>query len=366
MGCGIWLVNLYFFQNLQIIQTFYLMRFFSLLHPLIIVFTISTVISYLTLDSSYAERSILFLVALTPMIFSPVFALILVTTSVAFIEKRQWSILLFLALNAGYFGLLLYGSPLEIKRLLPFILNAILYLRVSNSFNGYQVFVFLIFLFLLFEYKFPKSSIRIENSRVVIVSCIGIIFVGIFLLAKPGWQRFKQADYNFNLLFNFNPSDYWGVRESDRNYSELLDWVKESPYKIFTVPPYNDKFLSFRFLTGKGVYIFHRDIAQLMYSPKYYIKAIKRLVEVAGNSPELPKAFMSGEIVRGNGDYEKNCLYLLESSDYDAVIFDRRQLIIEYCGSEKSIFQNSNYVVFKAKGNLLEKEPDANVDVRAP
>ena len=164
---------------------------------------------------------------------------------------------------------------------------------------------------------------------------------------RPTYIRMKQADFKFSGIFNFNPHDYWGVRSNDAAYAELLDWARQSPYKLFSVPPYNDRFLSFRYLSGKGVYIFHRDIAQLMYSPTYYLKGIHRITDVAGNAPDLPKSFMNGEVVRTNGQYEANCLKLMASSQFDAIIFERKRLAFDDCRNASPVFQNDTYVVFR-------------------
>ena len=38
---------------------------------------------------------------------------------------------------------------------------------------------------------------------------------------------------------------------------------------LFVVPPYDDRFLSFRTLAGKGIYGHQWDICQVAYSPEY-------------------------------------------------------------------------------------------------
>ncbi len=140
------------------------------------------------------------------------------------------------------------------------------------------------------------------------------------------------------------------MRSSDGQYAGLLEWVRQSPDRIYSVPPYDDRFLSFRYLSGKGVFIFHRDIAQLMYSPDSYLAGVRRLREVAGDAPDLPKAFMNGEVKRHNGDYEQRCGELMRSERFEAIVFERSRLTSPECLSQPYAFRNGRYIVFRTTG----------------
>jgi hypothetical protein len=345
LGCAVWLINLYFVRNLQFIQTFFLMRMFSLIHPLVVVLTVATAASLYSAANSYRDRALLLLLALTPMLFSPAIALIIVSACVAYTMGKSWWPYLFGMLALAYLGALALALDVSPTNLRGFVVGAVLSFRADNSFNGFQVGVLALAMALTFLYT-PKP-LPGGQPKSILLFCVAILFVATLLGGRHAWIRLKQSDFRLSAVFNFNPEDYWGVRQSDRAYAELLDWARLSPDRLFSVPPYDDRFLSFRFLSGKGVFIFHRDIAQLMYSPDYYIKAVQRLVEVGGNAPYLPKAFMNGEMRRDNGKYEENCRKLLVNNKYDAVIFERARLSLVQCEYQTPVFQNDVYVVFR-------------------
>lgn len=362
LGCVAWLVNLYFVKNLQFIQTFFPSRMFSLLHPLLVVLTVATAASLYDSAGSYRNRAILFLLALTPAFFAPIVALVIVLACAAYLLGKSWWPLLFGALIVVYLGALIFTYDIPAAGLRRFVTSAILVLRADNSFNGFQVSILAASVALTFLCKFPE---RLSNGwpKSTFHFCIAVLCVVAIFCGRPAYARLKQADFNLSAVFNFSPADYWGVRLSDRAYAELLDWARQSPDRLFSVPPYDDRFLSFRFLSGKGVYIFHRDIAQLMYSPKYYPAAVRRLVEIAGDAPDLPKAFMNGEVKRHNGEYETNCQKLLTSNQFDAVIFERASLARVQCDYTAPVFQNDTYVVLRTTGILSGEAKDS---ARAP
>lgn len=353
LGCAAWLINLYFIQNLQFIQTFFVMRIFSLIHPLVVVLTVTTAASLFCVASSYRDRILLLLLGLTPMLFSSVIALIIVSACAAYLIGIRWWPYLLGALAVAYLGAHALMDDTDVG-LRTFVKSAVFYSRDDNSFNGFQVSILALSLVLSLQYKSPKPLL-VDKSKSILYFCIVILCCASYLKGLSAWARLKQADFGLSVMFNFNPSDYWGVRQSDSAYAELLDWARQSPDQLFSVPPYDDRFLSFRFLSGKGVFIFHRDIAQLMYSPSYYIEAVHRLVEIAGDSRYLPKAFMNGEVRRSNGEYEANCRKLLASNMYDAVIFERTRLCHAQCAYQRPAFQNDVYVVFRTSESQLGK-----------
>lgn len=343
-GCVMWLANLYSVRNLQFIQTFFLMRMFSLIHPLLVFLIVATAVSLYASSKSFLSRAIVAFFLLSPLIyFSPPVALIIVASCAAYAFGKSWWPHLFGILIALYLGtvVILHNVPMAETR--GYIVNA---RRVGNEFNWFQAGVLLTSVAMILRSTLlrerPTALTKGGYHLPIIFFCaMAVVFL------RPTYIRMKQADFKFSAIFNFNHHDYWGVRSSAPAYAELLDWVRQSPDKLFSVPPYDDRFLSFRYLSGKGVYIFHRDIAQLMYSPTYYVKGIHRLTDVAGNAPYLPKSFMNGEVIRTNGQYEANCRKLMASGQFDAIIFERKRLASAECLNASPVFQNDTYVVFR-------------------
>lgn len=346
VGSCVWIINLYTLKNLQCIQSFFLMRIFSLIHPLLIFLIVTTAVSLYATSKSLLDRVIVVLFLLTPLhYFSPTISLLIVVTCTFFVLEISWWPLLLGTLMTIYFGLLVTLNDSTLSEMIGNIGNVGKGI-VGNELNWFQVGVLIISvpltLWLPFLGDRPTSLAKGHQNRLYIIFICVIAIISF----RSAYKKIGKIDFNVRNSFNFNSSDYWGVRTSDRSYAELLDWVRQSPYKLFSVPPYDDRFLSFRFLSGKGVYIFHRDIAQLMYSPNYYLEGVHRLLEVAGNSPDLPKAFMSGEMQRRNGEYEANCRKLIVNRQFNAIIFERKRFVVAECKNNTPVFENDKYVVF--------------------
>jgi hypothetical protein len=347
-GSLVWFANLYAAGNLQLIHSFFVMRIFSLIHPLLVFLALATAVALYASTRTLLERTIVALFALTPLYFSPPVALIIVVACAACAARKPWWPLLLSGLIALYLGAVAYTDGIPLTETLGYLKNAGKG-RVGNEFNWFQAGLLLASLPLLLRRAAPDSqpSNATRGSRGLVI----ILFCALaFLSLRPTFERLRQADFELAAVFDFDPQDYWGLRWSDSQYAGLLDWVRQSPERMYSVPPYDDRFLSFRYLSGKGVFIFHRDIAQLMYSPDYYLSGVRRLREVAGNAPGLPKAFMSGEVKRPNGDYELRCRELMNSKHFDMIVFERSRLTSPECLSRPHAFRNGRYIVFRATG----------------
>lgn len=348
-GSLIWFANLYADGNLQLIQSFFVMRIFSLFHPLLVFLALATAVSLYAAARTLLERSIVVLFAFTPLLCSPPVALIVVVACAAYAARKPWWPLLFLGLIAFYLGAVAYTLNIPFTETTGYLMNTGKG-RVGSEFNWFQAGLLFASLPLLLHRGAPESqsSIAAMGGRGLIISLLAVLAV---LSLRPTLERLKQADFDLATVFDFDPHDYWGLRWSDSQYAGLLDWVRQSPERMYSVPPYDDRFLSFRYLSGKGVFIFHRDIAQLMYSPDYYLAGVRRLREVAGNAPGLPKAFMSGEVKRPNGEYELRCRELMNSKHFDMIVFERSRLTSPECLSQPHAFRNGRYIVFRTSGH---------------
>jgi hypothetical protein len=144
---------------------------------------------------------------------------------------------------------------------------------------------------------------------------------------------------------NFHPEDYWGVRTGDPFYAELLDWVRGSSLKLFVIPPYDDRFMNFRYLTGKGIFGQQWDIPQLAYSPKYYSIGYERLLQLGldtGNHVQF----------RWNWNYETRCKELVENVQADAIIFEKQRMKSADCSTEQPLFDNEMFVAYRTSVRL--------------
>lgn len=346
-GSLVWFANLYAAGNLQLIQTFFVMRIFSLIHPLLVFLTVATAVSLYESARSPLDRAIAILFALPPLYFSPPVALIIVVACAASAARKSWWPLLFCGLIVVYLAAAAQTHGIPLTETLGYLKNAGKG-RVGNEFNWFQAGLLLASLPLLAGRAAPDaqpSSAAGSRGLFIVLLCAAA-----FLSLRPALDRVRQADFDLAQVFNFDPRDYWGLRSTDSQYAGLLDWVRQSPDRMYSVPPYDDRFLSFRYLSGKGVFIFHRDIAQLMYSPDSYLAGVRRLRDVAGDAPDLPKAFMTGEVRRHNGEYELRCRELMKSNQFDAIVFERSRLTSSECLSQPYAFRNGRYVVFHTTG----------------
>jgi hypothetical protein len=352
LGSIVWLVNIYSLSNLQITQTFYVGRIFCLLQPLLIFLIVITSVSLYASSKLILERGIVTLFLLSPLLyFSPSIALIITVSCAAYAMGKSWWHYLFAGLIVLYLGWIYALQPFPLRWMLLYLLNI---KRVGNELNGFQLIVLLLSLPMIlcssFTKKPVKSSVNSTSYPLAVIVCALML-----AFLHLNYIRLKPLDFNPAKMFNFNPGEYWGIRSSDPDYAELIDWARQSRYKLFSVPPYDDRFLSFRYLSGKGVYIFHRDIAQLMYSPDYYLTGIHRLMELGGSDPLLAKSFMNGEVIRSNGEYESNCQKLIEGSQFDAIIFAKKSLLSIDCKKATPIFQNDSYLVFGTARDLSDE-----------
>lgn len=340
----LWLINLYFIKNLQGIHTFFIMRIFYLIKPLLIFLIVTAAVSLYNSPKSVFSRMLALLFLMTPALFSPSVALIIVITCAAYAAGKRWwpilfgcLIIVFIMLVISHYHTSIGGAGFYFKQYTG-----------GNELNMFQGILLVASGIFIFMTTLPgaRQAVLPGMFRPGIAICLAVY------LALFPMRYALRKELSSESIFNFQPADYWGIRSSDRTYSQLLDWAKFSPEKLFAVPPYNDRFLSFRYLSGKGVFVFHRDIAQLMYTPKYYGVAVDRLLLVGGHASDLPKAFMSGEVPRGNGIYETQCQKLIENGQFDAIIFEKKRLMPSDCLNGKPIFENGAYVVYRTAFNI--------------
>lgn len=350
-----WLINLYLTKNVQIIHTFFPMRLFTLIKPLLVYLILMSALSLYESATSMHDRAIVLLFAMTPLVFSPSVSLVIVVVYAAYAAGNRWWPALLVLLIAFFLAMLVGIHETSLRESLIYLRN-FGKRRAGNEFNLFQLVVLLGFVFFVARVTWITrhvTAISLRWRHVLVAVLVGYV-ASHSLNSIHG--KYRQGSIVWPTFLNFDPREYWGIRKNDSAYAELLDWVRGSSYKLYSIPPYNDRFLSFRYLTGKGVYIFHRDIAQLMYSPSYYVTGVNRLVELGGSAPHLPKAFMDGEITRDNGTYETQCRKLISAGKFDAVVLERRRLGNGDCPEGSAEFENDAYVVFRTTTHQVQRD----------
>ena len=143
-----------------------------------------------------------------------------------------------------------------------------------------------------------------------------------------------------DLAAYFSKSGYWGIRAKAPAYAELIDWTRGQRADLFAVPPYDNRFTSFRYLTGKGVYAHQSDINQLSYSPDYYYKGFDRLLKLGLVTVNSPK-------YKWQWGYENHCAEITENIPADYSIFEKHKLVRGRCGSAPVAYENAEFVVYE-------------------
>lgn len=345
----VWLANVYLEGNLQFIHTYFTMRLFALVHPLIVFLIVNAAASLYTASPSRGGRVMAVLAAITPLFFSPPIAAAILVVWLAQVRGYPY----WLHLLVGF--VVLYGGYVFVNEggVLQFALRYIENEgpgQVSNEFNWIQITILLAAVIVMVRTRVPSPSPvgPADGARPLLLIVLCAVA---FLAGRTIYWRLEGGGFQLSRVFEFRADRYWGVRNDDGDYADLVDWVKQSPYRLYAIPPYDDRFMTFRYFSGHGVYVFHRDIGQLMYAPTFYVEAVDRLIGLGGSDPRFPKAIMYGLWPVTNGTYEQNCEAVLASQKYDAVIFQKKRLKrlakSPACFSATPVYENKGYVVYR-------------------
>jgi len=340
-GSFVWLINLYFIKNLQILHVFFIMRIFYFIKPLLIFLVVTAAVHLYRSARSKADYCIAFLFIMTPFFFSPSIALIIVTSCAVSVAGKRWWPALFVVLSMMFLLLVWVTHHSSLT-------DALLYLKTDIGGNEFNIFQTLI---MVVTILFILLVMRRDDQDIVYLSLswkesLFIILLLAFTLSIPAKiSSTIRHGLRGHPILNFHPEDYWGVRTGDPFYAELLDWVRGTSMKFFVIPPYDDRFMTFRYLTGKGIYAQQWDIPQLAYSPKYYYIGYERLLQLGldtGNQLQF----------RWNWNYETRCKELIENVQADAIIFEKQRMKTADCSTEQPLFDNELFVAYRTSGRL--------------
>lgn len=222
VGSGLWLINLYFIQNLNVFYTLFIARAFYILKPLLLLHIVWTFNDFFTRKN----------------IVLKLFALVLVASFMTF-SSLVGGIVLLCAI-AVYFA----------------------------------------------ESKFPwlkvKDEYKEKKNLILLIGCIvlaGILFG--YLRNNKFYKLYQlvQGKNTFNFSFDFDTN--YSISKMDPEFSALLDWAKQYKGKMFVVPiEGRNNFVYFRYMTKNGIYANIDDLGQLTYSPHDFLEGYNRMVEL--------------------------------------------------------------------------------------
>ncbi len=288
----VWLVNLFYVQNLQFFYLYLAMRSAYILKPLLSLFLGCAIFAYAR-DSSLVSK----------------LNIVLILTA-AFISNQAWS-----------------GVPLafviffELLRKFYSDLDARWYKRVADIFN------------------------RVNKRRLIIaVSTISAVLVFWVFGNKYNGKWFKvwnllNGKNEFN--YSFDVSKNYGFKNSNPDFSSLIDWSKGFKGKMFITQPTDCSMNALRFLTKNSIYINTCDMAQLSYVPDSYLLGYERLKKI-------------GFVIKERGVFDESQYYKMNLSDYkslneaDYIVFDKNHPAFQ-SKNEKPVFEDRRYVVFKLR-----------------
>lgn len=343
-GAAAWLLNLYLVRNVQIVHAFFIMRIFYLVKPLIIFLVVTASWSLYLEARDPRDRLAALLFPMTLLGLSPSVALIVVAGFAAYAAGKRWWPLLFGSLIAVYLCLVLaidrHGTARSFWR-------SVWRGTDGNELNAFQIVLLLgigAFLLLVSLKRSPRAAAWASGGSRMLLAVPVAAFLVFSQIPSKAVKVIRKTAGGESVL-NFRPGEYWGVRPKEPKYAQLLDWARSSGLGLFVVPPYDDRFLSFRYLAGKGIYGHQWDICQLAYSPAYYTVGYDRLAALGLDPAGSPR-------YQWKWNYESRCDELVSRLEADAIIFEKKRLDGKACSGKTPIFENEEFVVYATRRGL--------------
>lgn len=338
-GSAAWLLNLYVVRNVQAVQAFFIMRIFYLVKPLIVFLVVTASFSLYAGAGNNRDRAAVLLFLATLLNFSPPVALIAATGFALYAAgNRRWAPITG-SLFAAY---LVLAAAIYRQDAARAVWRSVWKGMDGNEMNLFQVVLFLgiaAFLLRAPPLREPRThGARLSGgNRALLAVPIAVLLAFSPIPSKAA--KFIRKSAAGESILNFRPGEYWGIRTKDPKYAELLDWARSSGIGFFVVPPYDDRFLGFRYLAGKGIYGHQWDICQLAYSPRYYSVGYNRLLTLGLDASGAPK-------YRWKWNYESRCDELVANLDADAIVFEKKRLGGKACSEKAPLFENDEFVAY--------------------
>lgn len=328
--CVLWFLNLYFFKNLSFIHTYLVTRVFYLLKPLIILLFFCFLSDIYQDLNNKLDKIVISVVSLTLITFSPFYSTIIIFCFLIYLINKKIGFLSFFLISAVCLLVLwnLTGNSLS---------NIKLYFLKQNPSFSFVFFEFFIFIFILLllkrDYKIYSLNVDKKLPQLVLV-----LFLLIFVFSDRTIMVFKNIQNNRRVL-NLSWDNYFGISGYAPDYIKLVNWAKENPYNLFIVPPDEDIFLSFRYLTKNGLFVTEGDINQLMYTPPYYIEAFERL-KILGLKIE-------GRHKTNYHSYDKIPVENLIKTNANYIIYNKNKHRNIFSLNFVKVYENNTYLVYK-------------------
>lgn len=340
MGSALWLLNAYTFKNLQVIHTYFIMRIFYLLKPLVILLTL---ILYRNISESrpLIDRLVLLLLPVSLICLSPASSLIIVIGITCYPNGRNVAIIVTLIAS-----LILVLFILNFGVTLDQVYNYLVLFPRTNNLVIFESILLFGYLTLVLPLVTKQTTGGRETAVGPVIRGDGITTqLLVIILLVFGKIPFKAYALIEDVMNGTGPgvslsrSTSYGLSRRNPDYHALITWAGRAHGKTFVVPPYDLEFASFRYLSGNGVYIHQYDINQLMYSPKYYQLGYERLLAL-GLDPK------SGSKYRWRWGYNQLPLKALADLKADYVVFCRPAPPEVESAVIPAVFKNARYIVY--------------------
>lgn len=352
IGAAVWLINVYFIQNISVVYTFFITRIFYVLRPLLILFTLLTAqrlweqkVALFKIIAVFLLASLIEFMSFGGMlIVLPAILLFAVanTKHIETISFTKWKYALgaFVALAYGtaVYERLLSGNLLE--KILAYEWLAVPFAWVSVFFAIAVILIISAIIFrkrisVFFSRFFPDASNFSNLSKQFMYP---LVLVCVCVLLK----MLVFYDFNSMQIRTLEKSRNYGYDVLDPAYSALLDWAKQYKGKMFIVPPYDNNFGTFRYLAHNSVYVHQGDINQLMYSPVHYEEAFNRMKELGMNI--LKRRTFDWSVYNGLS------IEYLKDTDSDFAIFEKKtDAYTKNKEGHEPVYENEKYVVYALK-----------------
>lgn len=119
------------------------------------------------------------------------------------------------------------------------------------------------------------------------------------------------------------------------DYCDLINWIKNDKTGLYIIPPNDEIFSTFRYLTHKGVYGSLGEVNQLAYSPNHYFELVERLKKLGLESSKPHHHFFN----------MKNCDYLHDVKKFGAKVISSKTFAYRCTDQLKIFYKNSSYQV---------------------
>ncbi len=336
---ALWLLNVYTLKNLQMIQTYFIMRIFYLLKPLVILLALM-LYRNLSENRPLADRMVLLALPASFLWLSPIASLIIVIGITCYLKRRHIAMIA-VAIVIGICIAFMLGVDTQPKQLFEYLGK----IPRSNEMVAAELLLLVAYLTLVLPWTVSNVA---GNPRTTIAPTISgkvtILFL-IILLLVLGKIPFRAYALVEDVVSGTGPgvslsrATSYGLSRRNPDYHALIIWAGRAHGKTFVVPPYDLEFASFRYLSGNGVYIHQYDINQLMYSPRYYQPGYERLLAL-GLDPK------SGPKYRWRWGYNQLPLKALADLKADYIVFGRPAPPEVESAGIPVVFKNARYVVY--------------------